>query len=226
MPQVAAMLEKDYGVKPVLTDPDEAVAKGAAIYAGNQREYHDFVLGEAQKAGKSVEEMLEEDSVNQDLTTRFQQQKGMEGTRLQINNVLSRTYGLELVDADSGERVIFNMLMMNDRLPATKTETCATVSDGQTAISIKIHESLSMEKKMALEDRLPLTRIDMQFSREVPKDTLVEMTMDLDHSGILHIQAEEQFSHSKLNTSFRLSAQMTEEERLEAYRRMEQSNVE
>ncbi len=226
MPQVAAMLEKDYGVKPVLTDPDEAVAKGAAIYAGNQREYHDFVLGEAQKAGKSVEEMLEEDNANQDLTTRFQQQKGMEGTRLQINNVLSRTYGLELVDADSGERVIFNMLMMNDRLPATKTETFATVSDGQTAISIKIHESLSMEKKMALEDRLPLTRIDMQFSREVPKDTLVEMTMDLDHSGILHIQAEEQFSHSKLNTSFRLSAQMTEEERLEAYRRMERSNVE
>lgn len=37
MPQVSAMIQQDYHVTPILTDPDEAVAKGAAIYASNEK---------------------------------------------------------------------------------------------------------------------------------------------------------------------------------------------
>ena len=50
MPQVAAMIERDYHVTPVLADPDEAVAKGAAIYAGNEKAFNDFVASEAAKS--------------------------------------------------------------------------------------------------------------------------------------------------------------------------------
>ena len=54
MPQVAAMIEEDYHVTPVLADPDEAVAKGAAIYAGNEKAFNDFVASEAAKSGKKL----------------------------------------------------------------------------------------------------------------------------------------------------------------------------
>ena len=37
MPQISAMIEREYHVKPILQEPDEAVAKGAAIYAQNMQ---------------------------------------------------------------------------------------------------------------------------------------------------------------------------------------------
>ena len=52
------------------------------------------------------------------------------------------------------------------------------------------------------------------------------MTTALDNSGILHIIAEEQMYHSKLDTTFQLSNQMSETELANATRRMSTANVE
>ena len=37
MPQVARMIERDYCKTPMLQDPDESVAKGAAIFAAREK---------------------------------------------------------------------------------------------------------------------------------------------------------------------------------------------
>ena len=60
MPQVAKMIAEEYHVIPTLQDPDEAVAKGAAVYGTNEKAFKDFVLSEAQKAGKTVEQLTQE----------------------------------------------------------------------------------------------------------------------------------------------------------------------
>lgn len=52
------------------------------------------------------------------------------------------------------------------------------------------------------------------------------MTTALDNSGILHIIAEEQVHHSKLDTTFQLSNQMTDDEMRSAALRMSSANVE
>lgn len=41
MPQVAAMIKRDYGKDALLVEPDEAVAKGAALYANNEKAFND-----------------------------------------------------------------------------------------------------------------------------------------------------------------------------------------
>jgi len=48
----------------------------------------------------------------------------------------------------------------------------------------------------------------------------------LDNSGILHVMAEELCRHSKLETTFDLSNQMTEDERITAVRRTAETTVE
>lgn len=227
MPQVAAMIERDYHVAPSLADPDEAVAKGAAIYAAMEKQFNDFIAGEAARTGKSVEEIKDENLMTGELDKKFALTIGGLGTSLKINitNVLSRTYGIMALD-DSGKPMITNMLMINETLPASHQETFYTASDKQSRVDIEIYESRSTDPLMEIEDRSPITTINMMFTRSVPMGTPVEITFALDNSGILHIMAEELMFHSKLDTTFQLSNQMTDNEIRIAKNRMMNAKIE
>lgn len=229
MPQVAAMIERDYHVTPILADPDEAVAKGAAIYASNEKAYSDFVAVEAAKTGQTEAEIKERNLVTGEIDKKFALTSGgatSGALKINITNVLSRTYGIEIQDSDTNRMKIFNMLMINDKLPATRTETFYTVSNNQNTLEIKVYESRVTDGTMEIEDRKPLTEVEMRFLRAVPKGTPVVMTTALDNSGILHIIAEEQQNYSKLDTTFQLSNQMTDAEMNSATMRMSSANIE
>ena len=126
----------------------------------------------------------------------------------------------------NGKPVICNMLMINDQLPSTKTQRFYTAEDNQDAVVISVYESRSTDEVMELEDRVALTDIDMRFTKKVPYNTAVDMTMALDNAGMLHIIAEEQQYHSKLDTTFQLSNQMTDDEMNSAALRMSSAKVE
>lgn len=212
MPQVAKMIQEDYGVTPVLQDPDEAVAKGAAIYAQNRSAYQDFVEQEVRRTGKTEEEI------------KLENQSGI--GNLTITNVLSCTYGVSYRDVQANKEMIRNMLKINTPLPAKQKSSFATLYEGQTGVLLSLFESRSMEDDMELGDRQPLTKINMSFTRPVPVNTPLEVTLTLDNSGILHVQAVELYSNSKLDTTFSLSQQMSSEEMTLAKDRVSRASVE
>lgn len=229
MPQVATMIKRDYNIIPVLADPDEAVAKGATIYASNEKEYNDFVQEEATKAGVSVEEIKEQNMLTGETNKKFALTTASSTSgalKINITNILSRTYGIEALHSEKEELYIFNMLMTNDKLPATRTKEFSTVANNQNQLVIKIYESLSTDEEMEIDGKIPLTEFNMKFTKSVPKGTSIIMTTSLDDSGMLHIIAEEQMYNSRLDTVFQLSNQMTEDEMNSAAIRMSSAKVE
>ncbi len=228
MPQVAKMIEQDYGVVPTLQDPDEAVSKGAAIYAKNQSMFRDFVEDVANKTGKSVDEIIEDNVVSGEIDRQFALQSGLNtaGGKLSITNVLSRTYGIKVFDVGLNKDVINNILMINDPLPANVTKMYSTLHDNQRSLLVQVYETRSTEENIDVDDKEPLTEIHMDFIDSVPQNTPIKFTMALDSSGGMHIIAVEQKNFSTLDTTFQLSNQMSDEQRLAAERRIVNSNVE
>lgn len=225
MPQVAAMIKRDYGKDAVLADPDEAVAKGAALYAANEQAFNDFVAGEAARTGKSTDQLVEENLKTGSLDKKFSTVSGSAGmAKLNVKNVLSRTYGVDVWDGR--KMIIENLLMINSELPATKTNHYGTVSHNQDGVDINLYESRVTDETMEIEDRKPLTTIHMIFQRPVPKGTEIKMTLALDNSGILHIYAKEELYGSELDTTFELSNQMSDSEISTAMARMSEASVE
>ena len=79
---------------------------------------------------------------------------------------------------------------------------------------------------MEIDDKQPITVINMKFNTAVPVGTPITVQMALDNSGVLHIIALEQYGNSKLDTTFSLSNQMTDAELNSAAIRMAKANVE
>lgn len=230
MPQVAEMLERDYHIKPSLADPDEAVAKGAALYASNRKAYNDFVLEEAQKANKTVEQ-FEREKGSASLSAAFAMSAGAAeagSVMMTVQNVLSRTYGVGVYDSKDDRSKIANMLMINDKLPASASDKFSTLYDGQKSVRLAVYESRSKEKDnlMEIDGMEPITEADLVISKPVPKGTAIFVTLELDNSGLLHIVAEDGMYHDKLDTTFRLSNQMSDADMQMASMRMARASIE
>jgi molecular chaperone DnaK (HSP70) len=174
MRQISEMIEKEFGKKPRVLDPDEAVAKGAAILA-------DRILK------SPVPEPVAEQQITGAPKQIIRKLAGGD-----ISDVTGKTYGTDAIDANDKNRIA-NILFKNTVIPSSRTESFVTSVANQKNVSIEIYESSAEEGEawIDLEQGEKIAEGILSLPDGLPKGSPIEITIHFDESQLITITAIE-----------------------------------
>jgi molecular chaperone DnaK len=155
--------------EPRLSDPDQIVAKGAALFAANAVAE---TTGESDRPSGSSS-------------------RSLPGGSPRIVNVTSKGYGIKVVDGPN-DRVghVGWLLRPNDEIPATPRDTFSTVHDNQDSVHIEVYESFTADLDDALEANKLLVTGDLTgMPPRRPAGEPIVIDFGLGEDGILAITA-------------------------------------
>jgi hypothetical protein len=171
MRQVKEAMKKEFGAEPQIFEPDEAIARGAAMLA-------QFLVTNPQEADSGAGGMKT-------------------GAPSRFGEVTSKSYGIEtLVD---GKERLSNVILKNDEIPLSNTQTYYTVQANQRAVNIIVYESNIMEKTTELSFGKQIADGKLELPAGLPDEAPLDVTFALDRNGMLTITAAERSRGGKCN---------------------------
>lgn len=216
MPAVAASVEREFGIAPKLFDPDEAVAKGAAIIGSNlalQKMLEE--KARSRTSGRSTELTLDDmEAVASE--TGYTLETIQRATR-QVRNVASKSFGTPTIfdnrrynayierivendepslwnDPDNGMRVS-NLIYKNTPLPVQKRATFYTACNRQLRIEFQVCENLADESEaeygVDVGESTFLASKELQLSPGQPEGSPIDVVFEMSAEGFLSATAIE-----------------------------------
>ena len=217
MPQIGKAVQEEFGTEPKLYDPDEAVAKGAALVARK------IALGEevekyfkAQGIDVNTATEAEKEQAVHQAAKIFGLSSGVAARELatSIVNVLSHSIGIQAVD-DDGSDIIAVMLPDQTEFPCETTQQFRTVSANQQFAEIKVMENqadITDERNISGWKQLNPDTGELPIPPSLQQGAPVLVQFTIDANGKLHVYAEDQTGHNRIEFDIKLEGVMSEEE--------------
>ncbi|MDE5796122.1 MAG: Hsp70 family protein, partial [Muribaculaceae bacterium] len=189
MKQVKERLEAEFPGKPIeYCDPNQSVAKGAAIYGINLAAFSD-----AMKEDGSGEPLVDaETKAAAETNTIFGAIGGRAGKKIEIENVLSRSVAMRFVSG------IKNIVMRNTAVPHHYEFTATTVEANQEEVLIELYEDLSDEVDVPEDACTKLADQELPLNPNLPADSPLDVVVNIDKSGLLSVDVTDASSNVKL----------------------------
>lgn len=191
MPMIKNAVEAKFPGKVQQHDPDQAVAKGAAIYASM------LVVEEGTTNGESSDNKIsgsgESSKQPEQLTAKFT-----------VEDQTPRSFGPGVMDtkANKPKYVLENFIKIGEKMPAVFTKTYYPMEDNQERVRLRAFENMSTEDTLIPcvdEEGNPqatdpahnvklLGELIVNLPPETPRDTPIKVTFKVDASGV-HVEA-------------------------------------
>ena len=205
VPAVAAMLGERFGFEPRRHDPDQAVAKGAALFAliESVKIMLPGPTGDGAQAGISdtkVEEVAQHLGITADKVRKLASKS--------VTSVVPRAFGVKVIERADGKAVpeenpafkIVHVLEANRPLPASPdTQQFYTVYPDQVAIQIEIWEQAGAVASADLADNSKIGDGVITGLPPLPRQSPIDVTFRMNETGLLRVEAVELKTGKKLN---------------------------
>jgi len=207
MPQVGARLREEFDFEVKVFEPDQAVAKGAAIY-GQKLAIGERIRTEIAKRLNSEPEQVDIASAPSQVREAAEETVASEmGLRLGtvqtlgnmvVKNVVSHSFGVLALLSDDTE-VIANLILAQQTLPAEATQTFGTRHAGMGDVELKIFENTVREKVVRdLGTGEEIGKAVLELTAALPANSPIEVRFQLDGEGRLHVTGQDKSADGKL----------------------------
>lgn len=244
MPQVQRALRSCLGMEPKIYDPDEAVAKGAAIVGAahalrqklSENLGGDFVLeGQTAEDGFSLEV--------QDALREVAEESGytLEAAKKLLtptSNVCSKGFGMQLCRRRDDVLRVYNLIYKDTNLPIEAKMTSCTRYDDQEFVRITIVENeqaapVTQDEIRSAdsegfdpEDSTPIWEGDLQIMPGLPAGSEIHTVFNLDSSGLLHVLTRDPASGREITADIKTDCSIDNEELMRMRRRQDRDIIE
>ena len=222
MPQVKKALAKNFSeIEIKILEPDEAVAKGAAIhavnvYVNNQKSLtaKDFESNEEVKVTvNGNEKELKAQDYKENLTFS-PEMMSIGGNTREIVIATTKSFAVK-VENKEGIKSCFNMIIKNEAMPSGFLEISgnfSTLYDNQATVDIEIYENDYMDKYFEVDEDLKIGDAVLELPKNTPAGSPVEITLKLNKEGILEVKGLDKTGNKQVNVKFETKGVMTKEE--------------
>ena len=221
MPQIKETLEKKFGKEKVqFLEPDEAVAKGAAIhavnvYVNNQKNFteKDFEAEENVQVdiNGDIKELNAKDY--KEKLSFSPEMMSLGGKAREVVMATTKSFALNPIVND--KQIGYNMIIKNQPLNNGFLEVSkvfGTYFENQEIVNIAIYENDSMEEYFELEENLKLGDVNLELPKGLPKKSPIEITLKLTKEGILEVKGLDKTSNKEVKVEMNAKGIMSKEE--------------
>ncbi len=202
MPQVSERLREEFGKEPKIFDPDEAVAKGAAIYGWKLSLNDGLAKRIADKSLKGLDQIPHEEGeeVTPDMVVREMAQEvadeigytigAVQKSRVNIKDVTSKSFGVVVRNPEDRE-LVYNLIVKNTTVPVDVTKAFFTAVANQETVLIRIMEDESKDETVSLDESMEIGTAVLNLPSGLPAEQPIEISFKLNEEGRLQITALE-----------------------------------
>lgn len=226
MPQIEASIIREFNVQPIKFEPDESVAKGAAIY-GMEKSIRDWVVAKKEEliseSGKANVQQITSAEANEihreaEITFGVTSAKLKEITETKIINVTSKSFGIIVISDVDGQEVerVVNLIKKNDSLPIEISQTFGTHYEKQDNVLFEIMENEFSDDLLQRHEAIKIGEALMELPAGLRKGSPLEVTFKLDESGRLDMKGLEITDNRIVRATIITTSVITEEQVVEA----------
>lgn len=220
MPQVQEAVAQRFSYEANRYDPNQAVAKGAALFGFKCYLDEQIRIRLADQVGGEAAE-IDVETVGEDVLREAHEEVarahgmpvlGLKGlVDKKVTNVTSKSFGLVVMT--EGDREIVDILIKTDEpVPASLTRQYGTYAEGQVQVNLQCMESSLVDDQVELSGCQSLGEAILTFGRPLPKGSQVEVSFDLGADGLLKIHGRDLTSGHDVRDEFRTDAIRSPEE--------------
>ncbi|WDN90852.1 hypothetical protein BuS5_03823 [Desulfosarcina sp. BuS5] len=230
MPLIMKRIKEEFSMEPKSFDPDESIAKGAAIY-GCKLVLNDGLIKKiSENTGKKIkpfDDLIElTDAVDvtpaqiQEAARQVAGETGytlaaVERSAVKVKNVTSKSFGV-IVRNRQNEELVFNLITRNTSVPVNTKKAFFTGIADQETVLIRIMENETSEKTLPPQYAIEIGTAVLDLPDGLPADLPVEITFNLDMDGCLQINAVETYKSRCVDVTLNTCAVINGEELEEA----------